>query len=72
MELENVELKQKIKMLEEENARLRGELEVPKTVESSAAAPTTRQMFPPTVQKMDREKENSKSDESKDAGSALG
>jgi hypothetical protein len=61
MELENVELKQKIKMLEEENARLRGELEVPKVNESSVTTPT-HQMIAPTAQKMDREKENVKSD----------
>jgi hypothetical protein len=58
---ENEELKQKIKMLEEENAQLRGELEVPKMNESSATTPT-HQMIAPTAQKMDREKENSKSD----------
>ena len=61
--IENEELKQKIKMLEEENARLRGELEVPKVNESSVTTPT-RQMFAPTAQTMnrDKEKENSKSD----------
>ncbi len=62
MELENEELKQKLKILEEENARLRGELEVPKVNESFATTPTTHQMIPPTAQKMDREKENGKSD----------
>ena len=61
MEIENEELKQKIKMLEEENARLRGELEEPKVNESSASIPT-HQIVAPTAQKMDRENENSKSD----------
>ena len=58
---ENEELKQKIKILEEENARLRGELEVPKVDESSATTPT-HQIVAPAAQTMDREKENSKSD----------
>jgi len=61
MDLENEELKQKIKILEEENARLQGELEVPKVDESSASTPT-QQMVAPAAQTMDREKENSKSD----------
>ena len=61
MDLENEVLKQKIKILEEENARLRGELEVPKVDESSATTPT-HQMVAPAAQMMDREKENSKSD----------
>ena len=56
-------LQQKIKMLEEENARLREQLEVPKVNESIETTPT-RQMFAPTAQTMnrDKEKENSKSD----------
>jgi len=58
---ENEELKQKIKILEEENARLRGELEVPKVDESIASTPT-HQMVAPAAQTMDREKENSKSE----------
>ena len=58
---ENEELKQKIKILEEENTRLRGELEVPKVDESIASTPT-HQMVAPAAQMMDREKENSKSD----------
>ena len=61
MDLENEELKQKIKILEEENARLRGELEVPKVDESIASTPT-HQMVAPTAQTMDREKENGKCD----------
>ena len=53
MDLENEELKQKIKILEEENARLRGELEVPKVDESIASTPT-HQMVAPAAQMMDR------------------
>ena len=47
MELENEELKQKIKILEEENARLHGELQTSKVNELSATTPPS-QMFPPT------------------------
>lgn len=57
MELENEELKQKIKILEEENARLHKELEMPKLSELSATTP-------PTAQKMDRENENIKNNKS--------
>ena len=53
MDLENEELKQKIKILEEENARLRGELEVTKVDESIASTPT-HQMVAPAAQMMDR------------------
>ena len=64
MDLENEELKQIIKILEEENARLRGELEVQKVNELHAISPTYahNQTFSPTTQKMDREKDNNKND----------
>lgn len=55
-------LQQKIKMLEEENARLRGLTDVSKINESIEPTPTpTRNMLAPTTQIMNREKENKQS-----------